>query len=220
VRRSTLGTASAAALGIAVSPLPALAVAALLGSSGALRAASAFVAGEALAVGAVAALVVLLAAGSLEGSLDSTLALVQLAIAAILVLLLIAHRRASQRESASGRVLATLDSVSAPVAFLSGVAMVAVNPKNLALALAGGAAILQLDQTGAASIATLLVFTAVAVSLLVAELLAYALSPRRATDVLNRGRELTLRHERVVVTVVLLALAVLLFTRGLLDLLG
>ncbi|HEU6446613.1 MAG TPA: hypothetical protein VFL61_16290, partial [Gaiellaceae bacterium] len=114
LREDELGTATAAALGIAVSPIPALAVAALLGSSGALRTASAFVAGEALAVGAIAALVVVVAAGSLEASLESTLAFMQIGIGALLLLLLIAHARATRDVPASARVLAALDGVRPP----------------------------------------------------------------------------------------------------------
>lgn len=214
-----MGTASAAALGIAVSPIPALAVAALLGSSGALRTAAAFVAGEALAVGAIAALVVVVAAGSLEASLESTLAFMQIGIGALLLLLLIAHARATRDVPASARVLAALDGVRPPAAFVSGVAMVAVNPKNLALALAGGAAILELDQTGSLDAVTVVAFAALAVSLLVAEVAAYALSPERAARLLAGGRAFTLRHERVVVNVVLLGLGVLFLVRGTLDLL-
>jgi len=202
-----------------VSPIPALAVAALLGSSCSLRAAAAFVAGEAFAVGAIVTLVVVVAAGSLDDSLDSTLAVMQLGIAALLALLLVAHSRRTRDEPASTRVLAALDGVGSPVAFVSGAAMVAVNPKNLALALAGGAAILELDQTDGSNVVTVLVFTAVAVSLLIAEVLAYALMPHASARLLARGRELILRHERVVVNTVLLGLSLLFLIRGLLDLL-
>ena len=186
-READLGTASAAAFGIAVSPLPALAVAALLGSSGSLRAASAFVAGEALAVGAIVAVVVVVAAGSLEDSLDSTLAVMQLGIAALLALLLVAHSRRARDKPASTRVLAALDGVGPRVAFVSGAAMVVVNPKNLALALAGGAAILELDQTGGLNVVTVVVFTAVTVSLLIAEVVAYALTPHASARLLGAG---------------------------------
>jgi len=202
-----------------VSPIPALAVASLLGSSGSLRAASAFVAGEAFAVGAIVTVIVVVAAGSLDDSLGSTLAVMQLAIAALLALLLVAHSRRAQEEPASTRILAALDGVGLSVAFVSGAAMVVVNPKNLALALAGGAAILELDQTGSSNVVNILVFTAVAVSLLSAEVVAYALMPRTTAWLLARGRELTLRHERVVVNAVLLSLSLLFFMRGLLDLL-
>jgi threonine/homoserine/homoserine lactone efflux protein len=203
-----------------VSPIPALAVAALLGSRGSLRAASAFVAGEALAVGAIVALVVVVAAESLDDSLDSALAVMQLGIAALLALLLVAHSRKMRDAPASTRVLAALDGVGSSVAFMTGAAMVAVNPKNLALALAGGAAILELDQTGGSNVVTVLVFTAVAVSLPIAEALAYALMPNASARLLARGRELILRHERVVVNGVLLGLSLLFLARGLLDLLG
>lgn len=216
-----MGTAGAAALGIAVSPIPALAVAALLGGDGALRAAAAFVVGEAVAVGAIAAIVVTLAASSLEDSLDVTVAVMQLAIAGLLGLLLVAHMQRAGDKRATPRVLAALNGVRERprAAFVIGLAMVAVNPKNLAFALAGGAAILQLDRTWGVNLATVVAFTALAVSVLTAEIVAYALSPQRAARLLARGGALASRHERVLVSVVLIGLAVLFFTRGLLDML-
>jgi threonine/homoserine/homoserine lactone efflux protein len=194
-------------------------VAALLGSAGTTRTALAFVAGEALAVGAIAAIVIVAAARTLEGSLDSSLAFMQLGVAAVLVLLLVLHLRMSEDETASTRVLAAIDGVRPRVALLSGAAMVGVNPKNLALTLAGAAAILELDQSGGRQAMALVGFTAIAVSLLVLEVMAYALAPVRAAALLGRARTFTLRHERVVVNGVLVAFAVLFFTRGLLDLL-
>jgi hypothetical protein len=92
-----------------VSPIPALAVAALLGSSGRLRTASAFVAGEALTIGAIAALVVVLAADSAESAVESALAFLQLGVGILLALLFLAHRRAARREPASSRMLPALD---------------------------------------------------------------------------------------------------------------
>jgi len=203
-----------------VSPIPAIAVAALLGTEGALRAASAFVVGEAVAVGAIAAIVVAASAGSAKESLGFALAFIQLGIAALLVLLLIAHLRLGRDKPASQRMLAGLDgaAVRTPVAFASGAAMVAVNPKNLALALAGGTAILQLDAAWSVRAAIVVAFTALAVSLLTAEVVAYALSPRRAASLLARGRAVVLQHERRVVSAVLLGLAVLFVTLGLLGL--
>jgi threonine/homoserine/homoserine lactone efflux protein len=214
-----MGTVITAALGIAVSPLPALAVAALLGSSGTLRAASAFVAGEALAVGTIAALIVAIAANSLKSSLESTLALMELGVAVLLALLLVAHLRMGQDKAASARVLAALDGIRPQVAFACGVGMVALNPKNFALTLAGGTAILELDQTGGLNAAAVIAFTTVAVSLLIAEVVAYGLAPRHAAMMLARARELMLRHERTVATAILLVLILFFSTRGLFDLL-
>jgi hypothetical protein len=213
-----VGTAAAAALGIAISPISLLAVAALLGSAGTTRTALAFVAGGAIAVGAIAAIVVVAAARTLEGSLDSSLAFMQLGVAAVLVLLLVLHLRMREGETASTRLLAAIDGVRPRVALLFGAAMVGVNPKNLALTLAGAAAILELDQSGGRQAMALVGFTAIAVSLLVLEVTAYAVAPARAAALLERGRTFTVRHERIVVNGVLLALALLFFTRGLLDL--
>ena len=216
-----MGTAGAAAFGIAVSPIPAVAVAALLGTTSPLRAASAFVAGQGVGIFAVVTIVVVASADSLGNSLHSALAFMQLGIAAILTLLLIAHLRRNREQSASSHVLASLDGlvVRPGAAFVSGVAMVGVNPKNLALALAGGAAIVDLDATWSVDAVTVAAFTVLASSLLIAEVLAYRLAPRRSASLLAQGRASVMRHERGVVTAVLLGLALLFFTLGLATLL-
>ena len=217
-----MGTAGAAAFGIAVSPIPAITVAALLGTEGPLRAASAFVAGQAIGIFTVVALVVAASADSLGHSLHSALAAVQLGIAAILGLLLFAHVLRGRDRSASSHLLASLDGVVVVrpgVAFVSGVAMVGINPKNLALALAGAAAIVDLDATWSVNAVTVVAFTLLASSILLAEVLAYRLAPRRSASLLARGRARVMRHERGVVTAVLLGLALLFFTLGLATLL-
>lgn len=216
-----MGTAAAAAFGIAVSPIPAIAVAALLGTDRPLRAASTFVAGQAIGIFAVVAIVVAASAETLGNSLHSALALLQLGIAAILALLLIAHLRRGRDRPASSRVLGALDGVVVRpgVALGSGVAMVGVNPKNLALALAGAAAIVDRDATWQVNAVTVVAFTAVASSVLIAEVLAYRLAPRRSAALLARGRAIVLRHERGVVTAVLLGLALIFVTLGLATLL-
>ena len=216
-----MSTAGAAAFGIAVSPIPAIAVAALLGTDGSLRAASAFVAGKAIGIFTVVTIVVAASADSLGNSLHSALAFVQLGIATVLALLLVAHLRRGRDRSASSHVLASLHGVEVRlgVAFVSGVAMVAVNPKNLALALAGAAAIVDLDATWRVNAVTVVAFTVLASSILVAEVLIYRLAPRRTASLLAQGRASVMRHERCVTTTVLLGLALLFFTLSLATLL-
>ena len=216
-----MGTAGAAAFGIAVSPISAIAVAALLGTNGPLRAASAFVAGQAIGIFAVVTIVLAASADLLRGSLHSALALVQLGVAAALALLLVAHLRRGRDRPASSRVLGSLDGVVVRpgVAFVSGAAMVGVNPKNLALALGGAAAIVDLDATWRVNAVTVVAFTVLASSILIAEVLAYRLAPRRSASLLAQGRASVMRHERRVVTAALLGLALLFFTLGLATLL-
>jgi hypothetical protein len=78
---------------------------------------------------------------------------------------------------------------------------------------------LDLDDAWSVRVVTILAFTALAVSLLTAEVVAYALSPRRAAVLLARGRASAMRHERGVVSAVLLGLALLFFMLGLVGLL-
>lgn len=213
--------AAAAALGIALSPLPLLAVAALLGSPGTTRTATAFVAGETVTIAAIAATVVAVTTRQLDaGTLDPTFAVLQLAVAAVLAALLVVHALRRESPARAARLLDALDGVRPAVAFGAGVLLVALNPKNLALTLAGAAAIVDLDRSAGLELAAVAAFTGLAVSVLAVAVACYAVAPARAGKLLARGRGLLLRRERVVVAVVLGALAALFLVRGLVDLAG
>ena len=204
-----------AALGIALSPAPFLLAVALLGASKSARTATAFVTGEALALGAVTASAVFLARAE-EGSEDdlgSSLAAVEIAVGAILALLLLVHARRS-RERRSPEWWSRLGRVGVRGAFGGGLAMVVVNPKNFALALGGATAILELWSSTGAQAASVVAFTAVAVSLLLALIVLATIFPERAEMLFDRAQGFVLDHERGLVAVLLGTLAVFFLARG------
>ena len=205
-----------AALGIALSPIPILFMVGLLGASGPGRSAIAFASGEAVAVCSLLAATVFLFddAGGGEGSLGSLATGLELTIGALLLVLLAAHLRRA-RGPRDWSSLSLLERVGPRAAFAAGLGMVLVNPKNLALTLAGAAAILELASSSGARIGTFAIFTGAAVSLLTLLIVASAMFPRPASVVLGRGRELVLERERVVVTVLLAALGGFFLLRGL-----
>jgi hypothetical protein len=92
--------------------------------------------------------------------------------------------------------------------------MVAVNPKNLALTLAGAAAIAQLGYSAGGQAASVIGFTAIAVSLLVGLLLLASAFPHQAAVLLGRAQAAVFARERVLVAVILSALAVFFLLRG------
>lgn len=210
-----------ASLGIALSPLPFLLAVALLGASRSTQAATAFVTGEALAVGTItAAAVFLVPAEEGAGSaLGMSLATIEIVIGAALALLLVVHARRS-RARRTPEWWSRLGRVGLRTAFGGGLAMVVLNPKNLALTLGGAAAILELGESAGTRAVTAVAFTASAVSLLVAVLAAATAFPERAGTVLDRVQTFLLAHERRLVTVLLGTLATFYLARGVLGVVG
>ena len=172
-------------------------------------------------VAAIAATVVAVTTRQLDaGTLDPTFAVLQLAVAAVLAGLLVVHALRRESPARAARLLDALDGVRPAVAFAAGVLLVALNPKNLALTLAGAAAIVDLDRSAGLELAAVAAFTGLAVSVLAVAVGCYAVAPARAGVLLARGRGLLLRRERVVLAVVLGGLAALFLVRGLVDLAG
>jgi threonine/homoserine/homoserine lactone efflux protein len=214
-------TLTVTALGIALSPLPLLLVVGLLGASGPGTTAVAFVSGEAIAIGVVllGAIFVFGSAGSEGGSLGLAQPVLELTIGALLLALLLVHLRRPRR-SQEGTALAMLERVGAPTAFAGGLGMVLVNPKNLALTLAGAATIVDLTSSTGARVAALTLFTAGAVSLVAALVAAMAVFPERGGALLGRGRDLVMMRERAVVASLLVVLGTFFLVRGLRALAG
>ena len=213
-----LGTAALAAIGIALSPVPFLIAVALLDADRVPARAVSFVSGEALAVAGVAAGIVLLLGRSVdtEGGFGAFLAALEIGIGLLLGLLLVVHlRRTRGGDEPWGRLLERVD---ARAAFLGGLAMVVINPKNLALALAGSAAIVELGYSATGEVVSVATFTLASVSVLLALLLGVRAFPETARSILDRAHAFVAAHERPVGTVLLSVLAVYFTARGVLDL--
>jgi len=214
-----LSAFAAAAIGIAVSPLPFLFAIALLGTNRPTRNALAFITGEALAVAVVATVTVVLVADGdgTAGPLERPLSVLEIVVGAVFAALLVVHLRGPRREGERPRWSTVLDGVGPRGAFAGGLAMVAVNPKNLALTLAGAAAIAQLGYSAGGQAASVVGFTAIAVSLLVGLLLVAVSFPERSTAVLSRAQAAVYARERVIVASVLGLLAAFFLVRGLIG---
>lgn len=217
-----LSAFTAAALGIALSPLPFLLEVALLGSSRPTRNAIAFISGEAFAVAVIAAFAVVLVSDGegTAGRLERPLSGLELVVGALFAVLLVVHLRRRRRDDLPPRWSTVLDRVGPRGAFAGGLAMVVVNPKNLALTLAGAASIAQLGYSAGGRAASVAGFTAVAVSFLVGVLVLVAAFPERSGELLGRMQAAVYASERVLVGAVLGVLAVFFLLRGSLGTLG
>jgi len=213
-----LSSATLAAIGIALSPLPFLLAVGLLGPDGRVTRAAAFVAGEALAVGAAcAAAVFALRREDVDGGATPlAIALFEIAIGCVLALLFAAHLKRTRRRG-QPEWQTRLDRVGTGTAFAAGAAMIVVNPKNLALTLAGAAAILQLGSSTGGQVTGVVTFTVASVSVLGAMIVLAQAFPKRVRSIIGRVRSFVVDHERVLVAVLLGVLAAFFLVRGAAD---
>lgn len=217
---SVIGDVLPLAIGIAISPVPIIAVILMLMSGRARENASAFLVGWLLGLTAVVAVVLVIggAAGIDSGS-GSTLGSV-VAIALGIVLLVLGARQ-WQKRPAPGEAselpawMQTIDELQPTRAFLLGALLSGVNPKNLSLAI--GAAIVM--GSAALDLPALVVAVVVFVLLASASIIVpvvYALTGgESAASTLDSWRVWLTEHNATVMTVLLVVIGVVLVGRGL-----
>jgi threonine/homoserine/homoserine lactone efflux protein len=102
--------------------------------------------------------------------------------------------------------MATLGSLTPPRALVLGVALSSVNPKNLALVLAGAAAIAQAGLDGGDEVIAIAVFVALASAVVVGCVAFYVVDAQRAAHPLDAIRRFMAEHNAAIMVVVLLLL--------------
>lgn len=221
---AALGQAIAAALGIAVSPVSIATVILLLLSPRAKTAGPGFLSGWAFGIAAAVTAFALLAAVvplRAPGAARSAMGVIELAVG---VLLLVAaavqwhrRRRTALDPERTPAWLGGIDRVTFPVAFALGCVM-AVNPPNLLLSLAGGIAIGTSALAGAAIIAAVALFTAVATSTVLLPVLTRFTAGDALQQPLDAFRAWLTRHSTVILVLVFAVVGLLLVVRGIMSL--
>jgi threonine/homoserine/homoserine lactone efflux protein len=110
-------------------------------------------------------------------------------------------------EPVTPKWMGALDSFTPPKAALAGIALSAVNPKNLVLIVAGMAAIAQTGISTGDQIASLIVFAVVASIGVAAPVVVYFALGERATELLERLRRWMAHNNAVILSVILLVIA-------------
>jgi len=200
-----------AALAVALSPIPIVAIVLVLNGPGARRNGPAFALGWVAGLIVVSVVVVGLASRSSDP--DSAAATgVKWGTAAIGVVLLVMAARQWKKRPRKGEEaempawMGTVDSMSAPKSLLLGAALSGANPKNLALTAAAAAAIAQAGlSTGDETIAIAL-FVAIGSCTVVGAVLGYLIAPRQVEGPLASVREFMGDNNATIMMVVLLLL--------------
>jgi threonine/homoserine/homoserine lactone efflux protein len=155
-------------IGVAISPVPIIAVVLMLGTSRGRVNGPAFIAGWLVGLAAVGAIVLFVAGGAGaddEGGSPTWVAVLKLVLGAALVLLAARewrHRPRGGADAALPKWMQAIDSFSPARALAMGVALSAINPKNLLLTVAAATTIAQTGISTGSELAALAVFVVIA----------------------------------------------------------
>jgi threonine/homoserine/homoserine lactone efflux protein len=200
------------AIGVAISPIPIIAIVLMLGTPRARSTGPAFAVGWLAGLTVVGTVVLLLASGNSaddDGSPATWTDIVKLALG-VLFLLMAAkswHGRPRHgQEAVMPKWMAAIDSFTAGKALGIGVLLSGVNPKNLALTLAAATAIAATGIPGGEQAVALAVFIVLASLTILAPVAIYFALGARATEILNGLKTWMAAHNAAIMTVLLLVL--------------
>lgn len=215
------------AVGVALSPMPVVAVILMLFSPRAAVNGPAFLAGWVVGIAVVVGLVLLIAPPRLlaggDGEPTTTASAVKLALGVLLIALAVRqfrHRPAPGEEGELPGWMASLDAASPLVAFGLGAFLGGVNPKNLAFNVAAAVAILQAGLALRDGLAPFVVYLLLASAVVAAPVLWFLVDRSGAARTLEEWKSWLTANNAAVMAVVLLVLGAKQLGQGLGSLIG
>ena len=210
------------AVGVAISPVPIIAVILVLLSARARVNGPAFLVGWIVGVGVVSIVVYLVAdasdtSDSGSGASDTSF-WIKLILGVLLVLLAVRNRRkegASNGQSAPPKWMASIDTLTPAVAGGLALLLSGLNPKNLALSLAAGGSLAQAGASGGEATVGLIVYIVVASLSIGVPVVFYLVGGDRAATVLDGWKTWLSAYNAAVMAVLFLVFGVVLFSQGL-----
>jgi threonine/homoserine/homoserine lactone efflux protein len=214
------------AIGVALSPIPIIAVILMLFSKNARSTSLGFLFGWFLGVAVVATVVVFIADPTEQatgGEASPLSATVHIVLG--LLLLFLAYRSWQKRPKPGEQVempkwMSTIDSMSAGKAFGLGALLAGVNPKNFALILAAGVAIAAAGLDSTQTIIALIIFILLACVSVVAPVIIYLVMGEKAMPTLNGWKAWLTYNNATVMMLLLLVFGVVTLSKGLGALIG
>lgn len=219
-----IGEILPAALGVAISPVPVIAVILMLLAPGAQASSLAFAAGwvvGVLAVVTVSTLVVDPAADADSGETPGWVGIAKIVLGG--AALLLAGRQWHTRprpgeDPALPGWMSAIDTVTPPRALGLGVVLAAVNPKNLTLGLSAGVAIGAGGLPAGETAIAIAVFAALASVTVAAPVAGYLVAHERLQGPLDELRQWLTVHNAAVMTVLLLVIGTAILGQGVAEL--
>lgn len=215
-----IGDLLPSAVGVAVSPVPIIAVILMLGTPKARSNGPAFAVGWVAGLAIVAA-AVLVAAGGADDPDSSTSTGVdwfQVAVGVLFLVMAAGQWRKRPKEGQEPEMpawMATIDTFTAPKALALGALLSGVNPKNLALTAAAAASIAQAGLSSSESTLAVAVFVVLASLTVAGPVLFYVVATDAAAKPLASIKVLMTDHNAVIMMVVLLILGAKILGQGL-----
>ncbi len=209
------------AIGVAISPMPIIAVILMLLAPRAAATAAAFLVGWVAGIVVVATAVTLIAANSglsSGGSGSSASATLKIIVGVLLLVLAWRQWRSRPRpgqEPATPGWLKAIDSLTPAKAAGLGFLLSAINPKNLLMILGAGVVIGQANLPAGQTAVVIAIFTVLAACTVAVPVIVFAASRAKATVWLTDLKAWLIAHNAAVMTVLLLIIGVVLIGKGL-----
>jgi threonine/homoserine/homoserine lactone efflux protein len=214
-----IGDLLPAAVGVALSPVPIIAVILMLATPRARSNGPAFAVGWVLGLVVVSVIVLLVAGGADDPDSATSSGISWLKVAVGLLFLVMAAgqwrgRPAPGEEASMPSWMATIDTFTPVRSLLLGAALSGVNPKNLALTGAAAASIAQAGLSGGDSALAVTVFVVVGSLTVAGPVLFYVVAADRAAGPLASTKDVMAQHNAVIMMVVLLVLGAKILGEG------
>ena len=195
------------AVGVAISPVPIIALILMLFSAAAGRNSLAFLAGWLIGLSAVG--IVALALGIGSGSDSDSGGIAKIAIGVLFIALGARQWRGRPRAGEQAKMpawMATVDHLSAIKAFGLGLLLTILNPKNAGLTIAAAASIASSGLSNGEEAATLAVFVLLASVTIILPVAFYLLARERSRSVLDSLKGWLIQNNNTVMTVLFIVL--------------
>lgn len=200
------------AIGVALSPVPIIAVVLMLGTPRARANGPAFAVGWLAGLAIVGAIVLMLASGNAaeDTGEPATWATMVKLVFGVLFLLIAARtwrmRPIPGEEAQMPKWMLAIDTFTAGKSLGFGVLLSAVNPKNLALTIGAATAIAQTEIAGGEQALALAIFVILGSLTILAPVAIYFLMGARAKQILDGLKDFMAAHNAAIMTVLLLVL--------------
>ena len=198
------------AIGIAISPVPIIAVVLMLTTPRARVNGPAFVLGWLLGLGVIGAIVLAIAdpaKASNSGAPATWVSWLKIVLGILLLLVAVRQFRGrphDQEQAAMPKWMGAIDNFKPPAALGTGALLAGANPKNLLLAVGGAVAIAQTGIGGAQQAVAYLIFAVIATIGIGAPVGIYFALGKRSQDILGRLKYWMAQHNAVIMSVLCL----------------
>lgn len=213
-----IGDLLPSAVGVALSPVPIIAVILMLATPRARSNGLAFGAGW-IAGLVIVSVIVLFAAGGADTSsgTNDVVNWIKLALGLVFLVMATGQWRARPKKGEQPEMpkwMSTIDEFTAPRSLGFGAVLSGVNPKNLALTLAAAASVAQAGLDGGRSTVAVAIFVVIASITVVGPVVFYLVAPDAADGPLGAIKEFMGDHNAVIMMIVLLVLGAKLLGNG------